>query len=61
VLAAGIADAVAVPGTVVDGRLTIACSEGGLRPLRVQRAGKAAVDTDAFLRGFALPEGTLIS
>jgi methionyl-tRNA formyltransferase len=61
VLAAETADAVAAPGIVVDGRLTIACSEGGLRPLRVQRGGKAAVDTDAFLRGFALPEGTLVS
>jgi methionyl-tRNA formyltransferase len=61
VLAAEAVEAVAAPGTVVDGRLTIACSEGGLRPLRVQRAGKAPVNTDAFLRGFALPEGTLLS
>ena len=58
VLAAETAAASAEPGTVVDGGLTIACSEGGLRPLRVQRAGKAPVDTEAFLRGFALPEGT---
>jgi methionyl-tRNA formyltransferase len=58
VLAAEVAEAAGDPGTVVDGRLTIACSEGSLRPLRVQRAGKAPVDTDAFLRGFALPEGT---
>jgi methionyl-tRNA formyltransferase len=61
VLAAEVAEAVAESGTVVDGRLTIACSEGGLRPLRVQRAGKAPVDTDAFLRGFALPEGTRVT
>jgi methionyl-tRNA formyltransferase len=61
VLAAEAAETVAAPGTVVDDRLTIACSEGGLRPLRVQRAGRAAVDTGAFLRGFALPEGTLVT
>jgi len=61
VLAAEVADTVAAPGTIVDGRLTIACSKGGLRPLRVQRAGKAPVDTEAFLRGFGLPEGTRVS
>jgi methionyl-tRNA formyltransferase len=61
VLAAEVANASANPGTVVDDRLTIACAVGALRPLRVQRAGKAAVGTDAFLRGFALPEETLLS
>ncbi len=61
VLAAEAAETVAESGTVVDDRLTIACSGGGLRPLRVQRAGKAPVDTDAFLRGFALPEGTRVT
>jgi methionyl-tRNA formyltransferase len=61
VLAAEAGAASAEPGTVVDGRLTIACGEGALRPLRVQRAGKAPVDTDAFLRGFSLPEGTCVS
>jgi methionyl-tRNA formyltransferase len=61
VLAADVDAASAEPGTVVDGRLTIACSGGALRPLRVQRAGRAAVDSEAFLRGFALPEGTRVS
>ncbi len=60
VIAAETAEVASAPGTVVDGRLTIACAEGALRPLRVQRAGKAAVDTDAFLRGFAMPEGTCL-
>ncbi len=46
------------PGTIVDDRLTIACGEDGLRPLRVQRPGKAMTDADAFLRGFAIPAGT---
>ena len=30
-----------VPGTVLDDRLTIACSEGAIRVLDLQRAGKA--------------------
>jgi methionyl-tRNA formyltransferase len=49
-----------VPGTVLDERLTIACREGALRPLRVQRAGRAAMDTEALLRGFALPPGMVL-
>jgi methionyl-tRNA formyltransferase len=49
-----------VPGTVLDDRLSIVCGEGVLRPLRVQRAGRAAMDTAALLRGFALPPGTIL-
>ena len=49
-----------VPGTVLDERLTIACGEDALRPLRVQRGGRAAMDTAALLRGFALPPGTVL-
>jgi methionyl-tRNA formyltransferase len=50
----------AAPGTVVDDRLGIACGEGILRPLRLQRAGRGPADLDAFLRGFAIPRGTLL-
>lgn len=48
----------AAPGTVLDDRLTVACGEGALRPTRVQRPGRAAVDTGAFLRGYPIPAGT---
>jgi methionyl-tRNA formyltransferase len=56
-------DAVAVagsgaPGTVLNEALTIACGEGALRPLLLQRAGKAPVATSDFLRGLKLPPGT---
>ena len=61
VLAAEIGDAApAPPGTVLDERLSIACGEGVLRPLRLQRAGRAAMDTASLLRGFALPPGTIL-
>ena len=47
------------PGTVLDEALTIACGEGSaLRPLRHQRAGKAPMGTDAFLRGRPIDVGT---
>ncbi len=48
------------PGIVLDDRLTIACGKGVLRPLRVQRAGKSAMDASAFLRGTPIPEGTVL-
>jgi methionyl-tRNA formyltransferase len=50
----------ASPGTVLDENLTIACGEGVFRPLRLQRPGRAALETAAFLRGFALPPGTVL-
>jgi methionyl-tRNA formyltransferase len=52
--------ATAPPGTVLDANLSIACGEGVLRPLRVQRPGRTALDTAALLRGFALPPGTVL-
>lgn len=60
VLAATIEMTEGVPGTVVDDRLSIACGTGALRPLRVQRSGKGAVETDAFLRGYPVPQGTVL-
>jgi methionyl-tRNA formyltransferase len=48
------------PGTVIDDRLAIACGNGVLRPLRLQRPGRGALDADAFLRGFPIPAGTLL-
>jgi len=61
VLAAEIAAGVtAPPGTVLDERLSVACGEGVLRPTRLQRAGRGAMDSDALLRGFAIPRGTVL-
>jgi len=50
----------AAPGTVLDDRLTVACGEGALRLLSVQRPGRGAMDAAAFLRGFAVPPGTVL-
>jgi methionyl-tRNA formyltransferase len=62
VLAAEIAPGLpgAAPGTVLDDSLSIACAEGALRPLRLQRPGRAPVETKPFLRGFPLPPGTIL-
>jgi methionyl-tRNA formyltransferase len=48
----------AAPGEVIDDRLTIECINGAIRPIRVQRAGKAAMSAEELLRGFAIPPGT---
>ncbi|MFJ6025136.1 methionyl-tRNA formyltransferase [Brevundimonas sp. NPDC092305] len=49
------------PGEVLDGDLRIACGEGAVRLLRVQRAGKAVQTPDEMLRGFPLPPGTVLA
>ena len=51
------------PGTMTvgrDGYPVVACGTGGLRLLMLQRPGKSAQSADAFLRGFALPAGTVL-
>ena len=60
VLAAETAAGEGVPGTVLDDRLTVACGCGALRPIRVQREGRQAMDAAAFLRGRDLPAGTVL-
>jgi methionyl-tRNA formyltransferase len=55
-----LADAQGAPGTVLDGQLTVGCGRGAVRLLRVQAPGGAAMDAAAFLRGHALPAGTVL-
>ena len=52
--------AAGIPGTVLDEQLSVACGEGVLRPLRLQRAGRAAVEVSAFLRGHPIAAGTVL-
>ena len=52
------------PGTVSlgrDGFPVVACGIGGLKLLKLQRAGKSAQSADAFLRGFALAAGSVLA
>ncbi|WP_404423963.1 methionyl-tRNA formyltransferase [Thalassospira australica] len=50
--AAIVTDQTGPAGTILDDNLTIACGTGALRPTRIQRPGKAVMDTDAVLRGY---------
>jgi methionyl-tRNA formyltransferase len=49
------------PGTALDGNLTIACGDGAVRILQLQRAGKQAMTAEEFLRGTSLPAGTRLA
>jgi methionyl-tRNA formyltransferase len=48
----------AQPGTVLDDALTIACGEGAVCVLEVQRSGRKPMVAAEFLRGFPLGPGT---
>jgi methionyl-tRNA formyltransferase len=43
------------PGTILDDQLTIACGEGALRLLWVQKVGRTPLPAKEFLRGYDLP------
>jgi methionyl-tRNA formyltransferase len=46
------------PGTVLDDHLTVACGDGAVRILELQRAGRQAMKADDFLRGTRVAAGT---
>jgi methionyl-tRNA formyltransferase len=48
------------PGEVLTD-FSIACGGGALRPVTVQRAGRASADWGAFLRGFPLTPGERVA
>lgn len=61
VLRAAAIDGSGEPGVALDDRLTIACGQGAVRFIEVQRAGKRPAGAEEFLRGFPLPAGTVIA
>lgn len=55
-----VVDGAGTPGEVLDEQLTIACGEGALRPVSVQRAGRGALTPGDLLRGFPIAKGTVL-
>jgi methionyl-tRNA formyltransferase len=49
------------PGTVLDDNLTIACRDGAVRLLEIQRAGKQPMKAPDFLRGTPVVPGARLS
>ena len=58
ILASRLGQGCGTPGEVLDDALTVACGQGAVRLLCLQRAGARAQDADEFLRGFSIPRGT---
>ncbi len=58
--APGVASPGAAPGTVLEapGRLVVACGDGAVELLELQRPGGKRLATREFLRGFAIDPGT---
>lgn len=59
-----VSPAAGVPGEVLEaGRagLLVACHEGAVRLLSLQREGRGIQDAEAFLRGFPMPVGTVLA
>jgi methionyl-tRNA formyltransferase len=48
------------PGEILDDRLKIAAATAAIRPLRLQRAGRAPMTPEELLRGFPIPAGTIL-
>ena len=49
------------PGEVLSEHLTIACGEGAVRLVEVQRAGKQPMRAEEFLRGTAIRRGSVLT
>jgi methionyl-tRNA formyltransferase len=54
ILRCELAEGSGAPGQLLDDRLTIACKDGAIRILELQRAGKQPMKADDFLRGTPL-------
>ena len=60
VLLSELADGNGTAGTALDDRLTIACGEGAVRLLKVQKAGKGPQPAEVFLLGTKVPAGATL-
>ncbi|MBO9436066.1 methionyl-tRNA formyltransferase [Ruegeria sp. R13_0] len=60
-LASRVAEGQGAPGEVLTAELHIACGQGAVELLRLQRAGKGAQDRETFLRGWPIPVGTRLT
>jgi methionyl-tRNA formyltransferase len=49
------------PGQVLDDRLTIACGDGSVRIVELQRAGGKPMSAEEFLRGTPIAPASVLS
>jgi methionyl-tRNA formyltransferase len=55
------ADGEGAPGEILDDRLTVACGDGAIRLVELQRAGGKPVTAQEFLRGSKAGKGSIFS
>jgi len=60
-LHAQLADGAGAPGELLDNALLVACGDGAVRLLKLQREGRAPMEAEAFLRGHAAPAGARLA
>jgi len=60
ILCCAMADGSGAPGEVLDDHLAVACKEGAIRILELQRAGKPPMKAEDFLHGTSVRVGTRI-
>ncbi len=60
-LASRVAEGQGAPGEVLTPDLHVACGQGAVELLRLQRAGKGAQDRESFMRGWPIPVGTRLT
>ena len=61
VLRSTVADGSGVPGALIDDALSVACAEGAVRLVEVQRAGSKPASAEEFQRGARLEQGARLT
>ena len=56
-LMSAVAEGARDAGVVLNDALRVACGDGAVDLVRLQRAGKGAMDVEAFLQGFPVAKG----
>lgn len=61
ILGSQVVDGFGFPSQVLDDQLTVACGNGAIRLLKLQRSGRLVQTARDFLRGYPLPTGTRLT
>ncbi|SNY91857.1 methionyl-tRNA formyltransferase [Cohaesibacter sp. ES.047] len=61
ILRSELSDGAGEAGTLLDGAMTVACGDGAVRLIELQRAGKGAMKAEDFQRGADLSVGDVIA
>jgi Methionyl-tRNA formyltransferase len=61
ILRCAMADGSGAPGEVLDDHLAVACKQGAIRILELQRAGKQPMKAEEFLRGTPVKAGVRLA